>query len=139
MLLTKALHIVFVTSWFAGLFYLPRIFVNLAMEEDAAVRAVLLRMARKLYRFMLPLAVLALALGLDLWLHWGIGGPWLHAKLAIVLLLIGYHHACGRLLRRFERGETPHGSRWFRFFNEVPVILLLVAVLLVVGKGGSLL
>jgi putative membrane protein len=139
MLITKALHIVFVTSWFAGLFYLPRIFVNLAMEEDAKVRAVLLRMARKLYRFMLPLAVLALALGLGLWLHWGIGGPWLHGKLLVVLLLIGYHHACGRLLRRFERGETPHGPRWFRIFNEVPVILLLVAVLLVVTKGQSVL
>jgi putative membrane protein len=94
MLWLKALHIVFVTSWFAGLFYLPRILVNLAMIEsdgDAAARARLLVMARKLYRFMGIPAVLALGFGLWLWLGYGISGGWMHAKLALVVLLIGYH------------------------------------------------
>ncbi len=134
MLLVKALHIVFVTSWFAGLFYLPRIFVNIAMETEPAVLAVLLRMARKLYRFMLPLAVLALAFGVWLWLGYGITGGWLHAKLVLVLLLIAYHHVCGRLLAAMERGERVQSHVWFRWFNEAPVLLLLVVVLLVVLK-----
>ncbi|HMN65672.1 MAG TPA: CopD family protein [Burkholderiaceae bacterium] len=131
----KALHIVFVTSWFAGLFYLPRIFVNLAMVPDAgAERDRLLLMARKLWRFMQPLMLLAVAFGLWLWLGYGVGGGWMHAKLAVVVLLLGYHHACGRLLRRFERGENRRSHVWFRWFNELPVIALLVTVVLVVVK-----
>jgi putative membrane protein len=131
----KALHIVFVTSWFAGLFYLPRIFVNLAMVPDAgAERDRLLLMARKLWRFMQPLMLLAVAFGLWLWLGYGVGGGWMHAKLAVVVLLLGYHHACGRLLRRFERGECRRSHVWFRWFNELPVIALLVSVVLVVVK-----
>ena len=136
----KTAHIVFVTSWFAGLFYLPRIFVNLAMvpPESTAERQRLLLMARKLYRFMLPLAVLALASGLWMWLGYGVGrGPgngWLHAKLVIVLVLVGYHHGCGRLLERFEKGLNRRSHRWYRFFNEAPVLLLASAVALVVVK-----
>ena len=109
MLWIKALHIVFIASWFAGLFYLPRIYVNLAMvsADSAAERARLLLMARKLYRFMTILAVPALVLGLVLWLHYGIGQGqgWMHAKLAIVLALLAYHHVCGRLLRGLEAGQ----------------------------------
>jgi putative membrane protein len=136
MLWVKALHIVFVTSWFAGLFYLPRIFVNLAMETDAHARARLLLMARKLYRFMTILAGPAIAFGLWLWLGYGIGAGlgWMHAKLAVVVLLLGYHHACGRLLRKFEAGGTARSHVWFRWFNEAPVLMLLAAVLLVVVK-----
>jgi putative membrane protein len=137
MLWIKSLHIVFVTAWFAGLFYLPRILVNLAMldrEQDAATHARLLLMARKLYRFMTLLAVPALAFGLWLWLGYGIRGGWLHAKLVLVVLLAGYHHACGRLLSKFERGANNRGHVWYRWFNEVPVILLLVIVVLVVIK-----
>lgn len=134
MLLIKSLHIVFVTSWFAGLFYLPRIFVNLAMETTESGRARLLLMARKLYRFMTILAVPALVFGLWLWLGYGISGGWLHAKLALVVLLLGYHHACGRLLRSFEAGTNPHSHKWYRWFNELPVIVLLAVVLLVVLK-----
>lgn len=140
MLWIKALHIVFVVSWFAGLFYLPRIFVNLAQiaPPPGAERARLLQMARKLYRFMTILAVPALAFGLWLWLVYGIGrGPgngWLHAKLALVALLVGYHWGCGRMLARFERGEAPHGHVWFRWFNELPVLALLAIVILVVVK-----
>jgi putative membrane protein len=136
----KTAHIVFVTSWFAGLFYLPRIFVNLAMvsHDSLAEKERLILMARKLYRFMLPLAVLALASGLWMWLGHGIGrGPgngWMHAKLAIVLLLVGYHHGWGRLLRGFELGSTRRSHRWYRVFNEAPVLLLVGAVALVVVK-----
>ena len=138
MLWVKAFHIVFVASWFAGLFYLPRIFVNLAMVEPQSIaeRARLLLMARKLLRFSTMLAVLAVGLGLWLWLGYGIGrgAGWMHAKLALVLLVIGYHHACARLLRRFEAGSDRRGHRWYRWFNEVPVLLLTGAVILVVVK-----
>jgi putative membrane protein len=134
MLWIKALHIVFVTAWFAGLFYLPRILVNLAMETDAAATARLLTMGRKLYRFMSPLSGLALGFGLWLWLGYGISGAWLHAKLGLVVLLIGYHHACGRLLKKFEQGQNTRSHQWFRWFNEVPVIILLLVVILVVVK-----
>lgn len=138
MLWVKALHIVFVASWFAGLFYLPRIYVNLAMVAPGSVaeRERLLLMARKLLRFTTLLAVPALALGLWLWLGWGIGRGtgWMHAKLAVVALAIGYHHACASLLRKFVAGTSTRGHRWFRWFNEVPVLLLLAAVVLVVVK-----
>lgn len=136
MLWVKAFHIIFVTSWFAGLFYLPRILVNLAMlaPDAQAERARLLLMARKLYRFMMPLMLLALILGLWLWLGYGITGGWMHAKLALVVGLIGYHHMCGGMIRRFERGENRHSHVWYRWFNEVPVLVLIAVVLLVVLK-----
>jgi putative membrane protein len=130
----KALHIVFVAAWFAGLFYLPRIFVNLAMESEPGVVAVLLRMAGKLYRFMTPLGLLALGFGLWLWLGFGIAGAWLHAKLALVLLLIGYHLWCGRILEQFRSGRNARSHRWYRVFNEVPVVILLGVVVLVTVK-----
>jgi protoporphyrinogen IX oxidase len=138
MLWVKALHIVFVASWFAGLFYLPRIFVNLAMETDVASTARLLLMARKLYRFMTMIAVPALIFGLWLWLGYGIGkgegNGWLHAKLGLVILLIGYHHACGSLLKKFESGRNTRSHVWYRWFNEVPVVILLAVAILVVVK-----
>jgi putative membrane protein len=130
----KALHIVFVASWFAGLFYLPRIYVNLAQETNPAVVERLLGMARRLYRFTTILMVPALLLGLWLWLGFGIKGGWLHAKLALVILVIGYHHACGSLLKKFERSVNTRSHQWFRMFNEVPVLLLLAIVILVVVK-----
>ena len=140
MLWVKAFHIVFVASWFAGLFYLPRIFVNLALVAPGSLaeRDRLLLMARKLLRFTTLLAVPALALGLWLWLGYGIGrGPghgWLHAKLAAVVLAIGYHHGCGVLLRKFEAGQNRRSHYWYRWFNEVPVLLLTAIVVLVVVK-----
>ena len=140
MLWIKSFHIIFVASWFAGLFYLPRIFVNLASvaEGSEAEEARLLLMARKLMRFTTLLMVPAVALGLVLWLYYGIGlGPgngWMHAKLTIVLLVLGYHHACGRLLCKFEARTNTRGHVWYRWFNEVPVVLLTIAVLLVVVK-----
>ena len=133
-LYVKAFHIVFVVSWFAGLFYLPRIFVNLAMDADTATTERLLLMARKLYRFTSMLALPAIALGAWLWLGFGIQGGWLHAKLARVLLVIGYHHACGSLLKKFEAGANARSHKWYRWFNEVPVLLLAAIVVLVVVK-----
>ncbi len=140
MLWVKAFHIVFIASWFAGLFYLPRIFVNLAMVQPGSVseRERLLLMARKLLRFSTLLAVPALGLGLWLWLGYGIGrGPgngWLHAKLALVLATVGYHHACAVLLRKIAAGSSRRSHVWLRWFNEVPVLLLVAIVVLVVVK-----
>jgi putative membrane protein len=136
MLWIKALHIVLVASWFAGLFYLPRIFVNLAMETDPAATWRLLLMARKLFRFMSLIAIPALACGLWLFLVAGIGRGqgWMHAKLGIVVLIILYHAYCGVLLRTFERGENRRSDKWYRMFNELPVLGLLGATLLVVVK-----
>ncbi|MFZ6638763.1 CopD family protein [Undibacterium sp. TC4M20W] len=138
MLWVKVFHILFVMSWFAGLFYMPRILVNLAMDNHPPTTERLLLMARKLYRFMTILAVLALIFGLWLWQGYGIGkgsgNGWLHAKLTLVILLIGYHHACGSLLKKFEKGVNKRSHVWFRWFNEVPVILLLAILILVVVK-----
>ncbi|MFM7531078.1 MAG: CopD family protein [Rubrivivax sp.] len=136
----KAFHIVFVASWFAGLFYLPRLFVNLAMvpPESRAERERLLLMARKLLRFSTLLMVPALALGLWLWLGYGVGlgagHGWMHAKLALVVAVIGYHHTCSSLLRRFEREANTHSHGWFRVFNEASVLGFAAIVVLVVVK-----
>ena len=136
----KAFHIVFVASWFAGLFYLPRLFVNLAMvpADSHAERERLLLMARKLYRFSTLLMWPALLLGIWLWLGFGIGrGPgsgWMHAKLVLVLVVIGSHHFCRGLLRRFEQFENRRTHRWFRVFNEVSVLAFAAIVVLVVVK-----
>ena len=134
MLWIKSLHIIFVTSWFAGLFYLPRIFVNLAAETDTVATARLLLMARKLYRFTTMLAVPAVLFGLWLWKGYGFGGGWLHAKMALVLLVLGYHHACGALLKKFENGANRRSHVWYRWFNEAPVLLLAAIVILAVVK-----
>jgi putative membrane protein len=134
MLWIKAFHIVFIASWFAGLFYLPRIFVNLAQETNTVATARLLLMARRLLRFTTMLAAPAVLLGVWLWLGWGFRGGWLHAKLALVLLVIGYHHACGSLLKKFENGVNKRSHKWYRWFNEVPVLLLVAIVILVVVK-----
>jgi len=134
----KALHIVFVSSWFAGLFYLPRLFVNLTQvpSDSHAERERLLLMARKLYRFASLLMVGAIALGVILvvmqpgWLRMG----WLHAKLLLVVVAIGYHHMCRGMLRSFERLENRRRERWFRVFNEMAVLLFAAIVVLVVVK-----
>ena len=134
----KAFHIVFVASWFAGLFYLPRIFVNLAMvpADSHAERERLLLMARKLYRFASILMLPALALGLWLWLGVGIGkgSIWIHLKLLLVVGVIGYHHMCRTLMRSFEQLNNRRSHQWFRVFNEVSVLLFIAIVVLVVVK-----
>jgi putative membrane protein len=134
MLWVKALHIIFVISWFAGLFYLPRLFVNHAMETNDAALARLTLMEQKLYKFMLPLAILALVFGLWLWLGYGITGAWLQAKLVLVAGLIAYHFYCGKLMRDFQAGKNTHGHIWYRWFNEIPVLVLFFIVILAVVK-----
>jgi protoporphyrinogen IX oxidase len=128
MLWIKAFHIIFVASWFAGLFYLPRIFVNLAsISPDSHAER-----ERLSSLLMIP----AVGLGFWLWLSNRLAyqGGWLHAKLALVFLVIGYHHACRGLLRKFEQFSNTHSERWFRIFNEIAVVVFAVIVVLVVVK-----
>ena len=136
MLWIKALHIFFVICWMAGVFYLPRIFVNLAMETNTATTERLTLMARKLYRFSMWLSVFAVVFGAILvYMQYGAKMPgWMHAKLLLVVLVVGYHHACGSLLKKFEKGVNKRSHKWFRVFNEVPVFMLLAIVILVVVK-----
>jgi putative membrane protein len=134
MLWIKAFHIIFVVSWFAGLFYLPRLFVNHAMVEDETTSERLKLMEHKLYRFMTPLAVLAVSLGLWLWLGYGFAGGWLHAKLVLVVLLGAYHWYCGRIVADFQHGRNRRSHVFYRWMNELPVLILAAVVILVVVK-----
>ena len=139
MLWIKSLHIIFVISWFAGLFYLPRLFVNHAMvlnitSIDSASSERFKLMEHKLYRFMLPLAILAIGFGLWLWLGFGITGGWMHAKLTLVALLVAYHFYCGKILNDFKHDQNQRSHVWYRWFNEVPVIVMTIIVILVVVK-----
>ncbi len=137
MLWVKSFHIFFVMSWVAALFYLPRILVNLASVPHAGPEhARLLLMGQKLKRFAVLLGVPAISLGAWLWLGYGVGkgAGWMHAKLLLVALLLGYEHTCGRLLAQFERGQNTRGHRWYRVFNEASVFVVLGIVLLVVVK-----
>ncbi len=133
---TKTCHIVLIASWFAGLFYLPRIFVNLADEKNPEAYARLLGMANRLFRFMTILALPAVLLGFILWLYFKIGSgeTWMHVKVFFVILVMGYHHACWSLLKKFRNGANARSGVWYRWFNEVPVILLLIVTALVVIK-----
>ena len=134
MLWVKAFHIIFVVSWFAGLFYLPRIFVNHAMATETAEIARLKQMERKLYRFVTPIAFLALGFGTWLWLGYGFSGGWLRAKLLLVLVLIAYHYYCGKLVSQFAADKNTRGHVFYRWFNEVPVLVLMAIVILVTVK-----
>ncbi len=134
MLWIKAFHIIFVVSWFAGLFYLPRLFVNHAMATESSEIERLKLMEHKLYRFMAPLAILALILGTWLWLGYGFSGGWMHAKLALVTLLIGYHLYCGHLVKVFAADKNTRSHKFYRFFNEAPVLILMAVTILVVVK-----
>jgi protoporphyrinogen IX oxidase len=136
MLWVKALHIVFMVTWFAGLFYLPRLYVYHAMAEDRASIERFKVMERKLYwGIMAPGALITIATGLWLWLGWWRGAAgWLHTKIALVVLLAAYHLWCGRLLRAFAEDRNTRSHVWFRWFNEVPVLFLFAIVLLVVFK-----
>ena len=134
----KALHIVAIVCWFAGLFYLPRLFVYHAMSEDQVSRDRFKIMERKLYRgIMLPSMIATLIFGVAMiTLNPALfsTGGWLHAKLALVVLLIGYHHLCGVQLKRFARNENTRSHVFYRWFNEFPVLVLLAIVILVVVK-----
>ncbi|MEO8343690.1 MAG: CopD family protein, partial [Gallionella sp.] len=130
MLWVKSFHIIFVVSWFAGLFYLPRIFVNHAMATQPAEIARLKLMEFKLYRFVTPIAWLALGFGLWLWLGYDITGNWLYAKLFLVLILIAYHYYCGVLVKMFAADRNTRSHIFYRWFNEVPVLVLMAVVIL---------
>ena len=135
MLWIKAFHIIFMVTWFAGLFYLPRLFVYHALAEDPPGRDRFKVMERKLYYgIMTPGAVLTIVTGLWLWLGYGISGGWLHAKLALVAVLVAYHLWCGKLLNDFKHDRNTKGHVWFRWFNEFPVVILVAVVILVVVR-----
>ncbi|MGI9289570.1 MAG: CopD family protein [Pseudomonadales bacterium] len=137
MLWIKALHIIFVICWFAGIFYLPRLFVNHAMTDSEDVKQRLCIMEHKLYRFMTPLAVLALLFGIILlvgnWTYFASQG-WMQVKIVLVLGLVAYHIYCGRLVAAFARNEVRHSHVFFRVINEIPVLTLFVVVILVVVR-----
>ena len=132
-----ALHIVFVVCWFAGVFYLPRIFVYYAASEDTATRQQLAIMARKLYRFVTPFMILTLVFGfalLSLNLSYYLVSVWMWLKLACVLFLVIYHFQCGRYVAAINANSDSHSHVFYRFFNEVPVIFLFAIVFLVILK-----
>ncbi len=136
MLLVKSLHLIFMVTWMAGLFYLPRLFVYHALSEDAVSRERFKVMERKLFwGIATPGGALTILFGLWLWLGWFPGaGLWLHAKLGLVALLVAYHAWCGKLMMDFRRDRNTRSHVWFRWFNEFPVLVLVGAVLLVVYK-----
>jgi len=137
MLWLKSLHLFFVVSWFAGIFYLPRIFVNLAASEDQAITAQLVGMAERLYRFMSIPAVLSAVFGFwILFLYWPAyrEAQWMHAKLVLVILLVAYHLFCGRVVASFRSGSNRRSHVFYRWFNELPVLILLGVVILVIVR-----
>ena len=135
MLWVKALHIIFMVTWFAGLFYLPRLFVYHAMTDDRLSHERFIVMERKLYwGIMTPGGVLTIVFGLWLWFAWGFTGGWLHAKVALTALLVAYHVWCGKLMLDFRTGQNRRSHVWFRWFNEAPTLVLFAAVILVVVK-----
>lgn len=132
---TKTLHLVFVIAWMGSVFYLPRILVNLAeAADDPSVRTRLVLMGRKLYRFGHVMFGIAVLLGLALWLHFGIAGGWLHAKLLLVALVLAHNVIAGRWLKGFDKGRALPSSKALRWFNELPVLLLVAIVYLVLAK-----
>lgn len=138
MLWLKAFHIIAMVCWFAGLFYLPRLFVYHAETSDAISNARFKLMERKLYLgIMVPSMLATLLFGgwmlIEAWPIYKTLG-WMHAKLLLVLLLIGYHHACGSLLKKFQQDKNTRSSTFYRWFNEVPALFLIAIVILAVVK-----
>jgi putative membrane protein len=135
MLWLKALHISFMVTWFAALFYLPRLFVYHAMSDDAVSIERFKIMERKLFfGIMTPGALFTIVFGVWLWLGYGFNGGWLHAKLALVAVLVGYHAYCGKLVMDFKHDRNRHGHVFYRWLNEFPVVILFAVVILVVVK-----
>jgi len=138
LLWVKAFHVVFFVSWYAGLLYLPRLFVYHAGTSDEPGRSRFVTMERKLYAMMSIGALGTVFFGI--WLLWGgwweaaSGMGWLHAKLALVAVLVGYHFTCDHFRRRFAAGANTHTERFYRFFNEVPALILVAIALLAVVK-----
>ncbi|MHB1590995.1 MAG: CopD family protein [Sulfuricella sp.] len=135
MLWIKAFHIIAVVAWFAALFYLPRLFVYHAMSSDTVGIERFKVMERKLYHgIMTPSAIAVVASGLWLWLGYGFSGGWLYARLALMVLLIGYHWYCGSLLKVFREDRNTRSHVYYRWFNEFPTLILVAVVILVVVK-----
>lgn len=135
MLWVKTFHILAMTSWMAGIFYLPRIFVHFVEGREAGQDVARLEiMAGKLYSFMTIMMVFTLGLGLWLWLGYGFSGGWLHAKLAFVVLLIGYHHWCLAYLKKLRAGTLDKSGKYFRLFNELPLLIFIPILIFVVVK-----
>jgi putative membrane protein len=138
MLWLKAFHIIAVVTWFAALFYLPRLFVYHAMAEDQVSKDRFKIMERKLYRgIMTPSMVIVVALGV--WMFslnsaYYFSQHWMLAKLALVALLVGYHFMCGSLLKKFTQDINNKGHVFYRWFNEVPVLFLIAIIILVVVR-----
>jgi putative membrane protein len=131
MLWIKSFHIIFMVTWFAGLFYLPRLFVYHAMSEDTASRERFKIMERKLFfGIMTPGAMLTIVFGLWLWLGYGFYGGWLYAKMALVAVLVVYHGYCGKLMIDFRQNRNRHGHVFYRWLNELPVVVLIAIILL---------
>ncbi|OQW38395.1 MAG: hypothetical protein A4S08_09720 [Proteobacteria bacterium SG_bin4] len=135
MLWIKSFHIIFMVTWFAGLFYLPRLFVYHAMCDDQPGKERFKIMERKLYYgIMTPGALLTIVFGVWLWLGYGFSGSWLYAKLALVIVLMIYHYYCGKFVTTFKNDNNRHGHIFYRWFNEFPVLILFAVVILVVIK-----
>ncbi len=136
MLWVKAFHLIFLVSWYAGLFYLPRLYVHHAMSTDAQTRERLQIMERKLFWFITPWAILTVVFGIWLWMlqGWGFNAGWLNLKLLLVIVLVLFHIWCGKLMFDFRKGDNPHSHVWFRWFNEFPLLILVAVVLLVILK-----
>ncbi len=138
MVWVKAFHIIFMVAWFAGLFYLPRLFVNHALAEEDAVKARLAQMESKLYRFIGPWMVLTIVFGAWLLIDYAWAAYaqmlWLHLKLALVAVLVAYHFYCGKLVRDFAQNRNRRTHVWYRWFNEFPVLILFAVVILAIVK-----
>ncbi len=138
MLWVKSFHIIFMVTWFAGLFYLPRLYVYHATSDDSISNERFKVMERKLFHgIMTPGAALTVIFGLWLIFGYGVGidsGGWFHAKMALVVVLIGYHIWCGKLLKDFKHDRNRHSHVFYRWFNEFPVLVLVAVVILVVVR-----
>jgi len=135
MLWIKSLHVIFMVTWFAGLFYLPRLFVYHAMSQDSISIERFKIMERKLfYGIMTPGGVLTVIFGLWMWLGYGITGGWMHIKFALVVVLVAYHIYCGKLLNDFKNDRNTRSHVFYRWFNEFPVLFMIAIIMLVIVK-----
>ena len=133
MLWIKSFHIIFMVAWFAGLFYLPRLFVYHTLAEDRISIERFKIMERKLYLgIMTPCMILTIGLGMWLWLGYGFRGGWMHAKLALVLVLFAHHFYLGKLINDFKHDRNKHGHVFYRWLNEIPALPVLIAIVILV-------